>query len=169
MVASIMTTRDPFQYPIRRLIVRSREVSKPRYWYFKSTHRLEIWQEHRQHCCRGGCKISERLYNSKYKSRSFETLRDLKIRVLSDLKRVPESHARVDNWLTQVSISLSLYCYIFRICFKMSISFTIRHVDVTPIPAPCPGINSLKLIWRSLTSSSNLRLPNLQLICSRWP
>ena len=62
-----------FQYPIRRLIVRSREVSKPRGWQFKLSYRFEIWQAHRQHCCRSTCQISERSYNSKYKSSGFET------------------------------------------------------------------------------------------------
>ena len=38
-----------FQYPIRRLIVRSREVSKPRDWYFKLLYRFGIWQAHRQY------------------------------------------------------------------------------------------------------------------------
>ena len=67
----------PSQYPKRRLFVRSRKVSKPRDWYFKLSHRFEIWQAHRQHCCRSACQISERSGNSKYKSRGFETLRDL--------------------------------------------------------------------------------------------
>ena len=67
----------PSQYPKRRLFVRSRKVSKPRDWYFKLSYRFEIWQAHRQHCCRSACQISERSDNSKYKSRGFETLRDL--------------------------------------------------------------------------------------------
>ena len=33
----------PFQYQIRRLIVRPREVSKPRDWQFKLLHRFDIW------------------------------------------------------------------------------------------------------------------------------
>ena len=70
-------TRAPSQYPKRRLFVRSRKVSKPRDWYFKLSYRFEIWQAHRQHCCRSACQISERSDNSKYKSRGFETLRDL--------------------------------------------------------------------------------------------
>ena len=69
------------QYPKRRLIVRSREVSKPRDWYFKS-YRFEIWQAHRQQCCRSASQISERSDYSKYKSRGFETSRDLTIRRL---------------------------------------------------------------------------------------
>ena len=69
--------RAPSQYPKRRLFVRSRKVSKPRDWYFKLSYRFEIWQAHRQHCCRSACQISERSDNSKYKSRGFETLRDL--------------------------------------------------------------------------------------------
>ena len=65
------------QYPKRRLFVRSRKVWKPRDWYFKLSYRSEIWQAHRQHCCQSACQISERSDNSKYKSRGFETLRDL--------------------------------------------------------------------------------------------
>ena len=72
-----MDSRAPSQYPKRRLSVRSRKVSKPRDWYFKLSYRFEIWQAHRQHCCRSACQISERSDNSKYKSRGFETLRDL--------------------------------------------------------------------------------------------
>ena len=67
----------PSQYPKRRLFVRSRKVSKARDWYFKLSYRFEIWQAHRQHCCRSACQISERSDNSKYKSRGFETWRDL--------------------------------------------------------------------------------------------
>ena len=73
----IRQARAPSQYPKRRLFVRSRKASKPRDWYFKLSYRFEIWQAHRQHCCRSACKISERSDNSKYKSRGFETLRDL--------------------------------------------------------------------------------------------
>ena len=69
--------RAPSQYQKRRFSVRSRKVSKPRDWYFKLPYRFEIWQAHRQHCCRSACQISERSDNSKYKSRGFETLRDL--------------------------------------------------------------------------------------------
>ena len=71
------TVWAPSQYPKRRLFVRSRKVSKPRDWYFKLLYRFEIWQAHRQHRCRSACQISERSDNSKYKSRGFETLRDL--------------------------------------------------------------------------------------------
>ena len=70
-------TLAPSQYPKRRLFVRSRKVAKPRDWYFKLSYRFEIWQAHRQHCCRSACQISERSDNFKYKSRGFETLRDL--------------------------------------------------------------------------------------------
>ena len=41
------------------------------------SYRFEIWQAHQQQCCRSACQISERSDNSKYKSRGFETLRDL--------------------------------------------------------------------------------------------
>ena len=74
---SWQATRAPSQYPKRRLTVRSRKVSEPRDWYFKLSYRFEIWQAHRQQCCRSACQISERSDNSKHKSRGFETLRDL--------------------------------------------------------------------------------------------
>ena len=76
----VTETRAPFQCPIRCLTVRSREVSKPRDWYFRLSYRFEIWQTHRQQCCRSACQISERSDNSKCKSRGFETSRDLTIR-----------------------------------------------------------------------------------------
>ena len=69
--------RAPSQYPKRRLFVRSREVSKPRDWYFKLSYRFEIWQAHRQQCCRSACQISGRSDNFEYKSCGFETLRNL--------------------------------------------------------------------------------------------
>ena len=69
--------RAPSQYPKRRLFVRSRKVTKPRDWYFKLSYRFEIWQAHRQQCCRSACQISERSDNSKYKSRGFDNLQDL--------------------------------------------------------------------------------------------
>ena len=69
-----------FQHPIRRRIVRSHEVSKLRDWLL--SHRFEIWQAPRQQCCRGACQFSERLGNSNYKYRGFESSRDLAIRRL---------------------------------------------------------------------------------------
>ena len=42
-------TRAPFQYPIRRLIVRSRKVSK-RDLYLELSKCSDIWQAHRRHC-----------------------------------------------------------------------------------------------------------------------
>ena len=67
---------------IRRLIVRPPEVSKLCDWQCKSSSRSAIWQAHQQHCCWGACRISERVDNSKYKSRGFETLGDHTIRRL---------------------------------------------------------------------------------------
>ena len=43
------------------------------------SHRFEIWQAHRQQCCRGRCEMLERSDNSNYKSCGFKTLRDLTI------------------------------------------------------------------------------------------
>ena len=76
---SIVRSWAPFQYQIRRLIVWSREVSKPRDWQFKLLHRFAIWQAHRQQCCRGACRMSERSDNSKYIFQGFETSRYLTI------------------------------------------------------------------------------------------
>ena len=70
-------TWAPSQYPKKRLFVRSSKASKPRDWYFSLSYRFEIWQAHWQHCCRSACQISERLDNSKNKSRVFEALQDL--------------------------------------------------------------------------------------------
>ena len=75
-------TWAPFQYWIKRVIVRCRDVSKPRDRQFKLSYRCEIWLARRQQCCRGACQISERSDYSKYKSRGIETSRDLTIRRL---------------------------------------------------------------------------------------
>ena len=72
--------RALFQYSIRRLIVRSREVSRPRDLYSELSDRSEIWQAPRQHCCRCAFQISRRCDD--YKSRGFETSWDLTIRHL---------------------------------------------------------------------------------------
>ena len=70
-------TWAPSQYPERRLSVRSRKVSKPWDLYLDLPDRSEIWQALRQPCCRCACQISKRYDDLKYKSRGFETLRDL--------------------------------------------------------------------------------------------
>ena len=67
----------PSQYPKRRLIVRSREVSTPRDLYSELFDRCEIWQALRQQCCRYAGQISKRYDNLEFQSRGFETLRDL--------------------------------------------------------------------------------------------
>ena len=75
--ASDCRSMAPFQYPKRRVIVSSREVSKPRDLYLKSSDRSDIWQASPQHCCRCACQISKRHDDLNYRSRGFETLRDL--------------------------------------------------------------------------------------------
>ena len=75
-------TRAPFQYPLRRLIPRSRKVSNPRDLYLELSDRSQIWQAPRQHCCRCACQISKRCNNLNHQSRGFETPRDLTIRRL---------------------------------------------------------------------------------------
>ena len=70
--------------PIRRLIVRFREVSKSRDLYLKLFDHSELWQAPplRQHCCRRACQISNRCDDFNYQSRGFETSRDLMLRRL---------------------------------------------------------------------------------------
>ena len=75
-------TRALFHYPQRRLIVRSHKVSKSRDSYLNLSDRSDIWQAHRQHCCRGVRLISKRSDDLNYQSGGFETLRDLTIRRL---------------------------------------------------------------------------------------
>ena len=70
-------TRAPFQYQIRRLIVRSRKDSKLRDLHSELCDRSEIWQAHRQQGCRSACQISKRCGNLNYQSRGFATSRDL--------------------------------------------------------------------------------------------
>ena len=53
-----------------------REISSQNREIGSLSHHFEIWQAHRQQCCRCACQISERSDNSKYKSRGFETLRN---------------------------------------------------------------------------------------------
>ena len=72
----------PFQYPIRRLAVRSRKVSKPRDLYLELYDRSEIWQAPRLRCCRRACQISKLCDNLNYRSRDIETSRYLTIRRL---------------------------------------------------------------------------------------
>ena len=79
---NISKTWPPFQYPIRRLIVRSRKVSKSRGLYLESSNRSEIWQAPRQRCCRCPCQISKQCDDWNYQSRGFDTSWDLKIRCL---------------------------------------------------------------------------------------
>ena len=74
--------RTAFQYPIGRLIVRSREVSKPRYLYLYLSDGSEIWQAQRQQCCRYACQISKQCDNLNCQSPGFEDSRDLAIKRL---------------------------------------------------------------------------------------
>ena len=82
LTLEMLIYRVPFQYQIRRLIVRSREVSKPRDWYLELSDGPEIWQAPQKHCCWGACQISKRYDNSNYQSRGFETSWDLTTRRL---------------------------------------------------------------------------------------
>ena len=93
-------TRAPSQYPKRCLIVRSREISKPRDLYLKLSDRSNIWQALRQHCCRCACQISKRYDNLKYQSRGFETSRSYDKTSFLILRRGTERVVGTDvnNW-----------------------------------------------------------------------
>ena len=63
-----------------RLIVRFREVSKPRDLGLYFSNRSEILQAHRQQRCQDACQILERQDHYNIQSRGFETSRDLTVR-----------------------------------------------------------------------------------------
>ena len=67
----VLATRAPFQYPIRRLMVRSHKVLKLQDLYLELYDRSEIWQAPRQQCCRGACLISKWYDNSNYQFHDF--------------------------------------------------------------------------------------------------
>ena len=75
-------TSTLFQYQIRRLIVRYREVSKPRNLHLELSDRSEIWQAPRQHCCPCACQISKQCNNLNCQSHGFATSQDPTIRRL---------------------------------------------------------------------------------------
>ena len=89
-----MSTWAPFQYAKRRLIARSREVSKPRDLCLELSDCYEIWQAPLQHCCRCAVKFQSdtNILNTLY--RALETLRDLTISVLSDIETGPWSSVK---------------------------------------------------------------------------
>ena len=82
MSLHIYNTRALFQYPIWHLIVRFREISKPRDLCLELSDHSKIWQAPWQHCCREARQISKWCNHSIYQSRSFETQRDLTIKRL---------------------------------------------------------------------------------------
>ena len=73
--------RAQFQYPIRRLIIRSQETSKLQNLYLGLSDHSKILQAPRQNCCRRACQISKRYDNLNFQFRCFDTSRDLTTRV----------------------------------------------------------------------------------------
>ena len=71
-----------FRYPTWRLIVRSRDVSKPRDLFLELYNRSENWQAPLQYCCRCACEISKPCNDLNYQSRAFEASRNLTIKNL---------------------------------------------------------------------------------------
>ena len=127
--------RGPFQYPIRRFIIRSRKVSKARDWVLKCWNHFEIWQAPRQQYCRGACQISERSDNSKYKSRGFETLRDLTIRRLigywNGALLSPSSSRSACSWACCVVITESSASHCVYTTQRKWVSFCIVHTSMS--------------------------------------
>ena len=130
------SNRAPFQYPIRRLILRSREVSKPRDWEFKSSHCFAIWQARRQRCCQGACQIAERPGNSKYKSRGLETF---------TMRRYFDSislHCRKQRWghrrcLDQSDYDESMFIYLCKYVHMIHKNIE-KHTAHTIVSWPSP-------------------------------
>ena len=154
------TTRVPFQYPIRRLIVRSRKVSKPRDLYLESSDRSEIWQAPRQQCCRSASQISKRCDNFNYQSRGFEALRDLTIRRLIGYWNGSQAYIILQLmiiymcWLCPSATTLSTVMTVvsYQSCYTMLILRYIRHnhyanhrnmtpKSVTPSALSCLGFS----------------------------
>ena len=57
------------QYPIRHLIIRSPEVSKPRDWCLELCDHSKLCEAPWQHCCWGTCEISKQYHNPSYQFR----------------------------------------------------------------------------------------------------
>ena len=76
----LVKVRPPFQYRIRSLLGKSREVSSVRDMCFEFLNCSGSWQPSRQHCCRAACQISRSREHIDTESRRFDTLRDLTIR-----------------------------------------------------------------------------------------
>ena len=115
-----------FQFPIKCLIVRSREVSKPRDLYSKLFDRSEIWQARRQHRCRSACQISKRRDDLNCQSHGFETLWDLTIRHLIGYWNCTHY---IWVYSTLCSISDHVYQYMFGILLSDLNNLTIRKIQ----------------------------------------
>ena len=100
--------RAPFQYPIRRRIVRSRKASKPRNFCFhKLFDRSEIWHASRQQCCEAPSNFqSDAIIQLNYHPRGFNTSRDFTIRRLIGYWNGAQYSERYyyDNALLQASM-----------------------------------------------------------------
>ena len=98
------------------------KTSKPRDWYLEMSDCSEIWQAHRQHCCRCACQISKPCDNSNCQSCSFETSQHRTMRYLiwywdgalvycSHTKRANQKLGSTSIWHFHVGL-LSYQCYL---------------------------------------------------------
>ena len=78
VIVSVLISQGTWPRPLvtKRLIVGSRETSKPRDLGLDFCDRSGIWQAPRQLCCRGACQISERYDHINIESRGPATLWD---------------------------------------------------------------------------------------------
>ena len=112
-------TWAPFQYPIRRLIGRSRKVSKPQDLYFELSDQSEIWQAPWQHCCQCACKVLKQCDNINCQSRGFETSRDL----------IEYWNETLIYWFTDFHETMQIWTIIFRTHGKNGLKFWTCSAD----------------------------------------
>ena len=126
-------TWDPCQYPMKGLIVRYRQVSKPRDLSLKLSDRSEIWQTSPHHCCRDAYQISKRCNDSKYSSRGFETSRDITIRHLLDIEKGLWLSMKLvyrQMWLWTSSLGYDLRTVNKVISPKLGIAIVLGYINI---------------------------------------
>ena len=148
-------TRAKFQHSIRPLFVRSHKVSKPRYLCSVWTDHFEIWQASGQHCCRDACQISKRCDYLNYRSRGFESSRDLTIRCLIGYWNKVLVNAMTNDVLTPCVVrtisSLGIdYVSITGHCF---------HTEIFQPPCTCLQITLFKINHRLPQHGSKSTIP----------
>ena len=150
--------------PIARFILRSRKVSKAWDRVLKCSYRFEIWQTRRQKRCRGACHISEQSDNSKYKSRGFETLRDLIISLIGYRYRALISvWSQTHYYFANIGYRLSVYPEWFCVAHRWPVIFFI--VVILDIKNK---VSRKQLRCSLISLSSGSRVANESIIQTMW-